>query len=467
MSASAVARAQALLAVRRGAEAIPLLVAELARSPDSYSILCLLSTAYTQAGAHEHALSAAGRAIAAKPDGSEAFVLASFAAGSLGGHDKAVETAEEAVRLAPENSRAHVCLAMARANLSPPSASALESAQQAVRLAPESPNAHFAVGYCAQKLGRRAEAVAAYRSVLALRPDHAEALNNLGGLQAKRGRLAKAAADLRASIVADPRSDTARRNIDVVARNFLVYLQRVVLVCYLATMALRLLADQDGTSVARTTYLVIGGGGLVALAGAAIFMDLRLPRALRSYYHRLFARDKLLAARAALLVLALGLILSMAFVSGSKATGMMVGSSWLCLIASSVIAWSYHSRAHLPASKAEAVTVGLSDAEPRAETVRPGPATARVLEHARRLHRRAMALYVACLCVLVATPCVALLTGHSLRSAALAAAAAVTPLLVPGLIGLLLHLRSRRVGNEARASASRSATVARILNRTA
>ncbi len=338
MSGSALARGRALLEVGRTAEAITVLVRALAASPESYWLLCMLSRAYNQAGQHREALRTAESAIATNPNGPDGFLRASFARHGLHAYGDAVETAREAVRLAPLAWCTHVRLAMALAHVQPVGDEAMKEATRAVELAPEEADAHFAVGFCASKLKRRSEAIAAYHRVLSLRPTHAAALNNIGLLQMKRGHLTAAAHDLRASIAADPNLETAKRNIDLLAR---LFLRRVYYAVFAIFLVMRIMSENR---LPLMTFAVVGGGALVILLAAAVVMDRRLPQALQAYYRRLLIRDRRLGGRVALMALALALILSLGLPLGNPAR---LGIQWgviLCLIAGLWLDKAYSSR---------------------------------------------------------------------------------------------------------------------------
>ena len=341
---------------------------------------------------------------------------------------------------------AHACLAMARASLRPPLPSALEVAQQAVRLAPQSANAQFAVGYCEHMLDRRTKAIAAYRRVLALQPDHAGALNNLGIMQARRGRLTKAAHDLRAAAAIDPKSETAHRNIDQLAWRFVQRLHLAVMLIYGAAWAASQWSLKGTTS--RTTYGLIGGVGLIVLLTAALIADRRLPQPLRFYYRRLPFRDRQLGTRVALLLVALLLILALGLVPAGKTASDLLQCSWVCLIASMVL--NLERRHRQAATNPTGPTGEPSDLAPIGgpRSAIGAAADARALavarKRARRLRRSTMAVFVLCLCVVAAAPCIALLYGAPLKMVAESAGGAAAFMVAPALFGVLLLLRSRR-----------------------
>ncbi|HEX4143943.1 MAG TPA: sulfotransferase [Pirellulales bacterium] len=69
-----------------------------------------------------------------------------------------------------------------------------------------------------QAAGRFAEATEAYRQIIALRPDLAEAHNNLGYALEQQGQLDNAAAEYRRAVALDPRLFQAHENLGNVAR---------------------------------------------------------------------------------------------------------------------------------------------------------------------------------------------------------------------------------------------------------
>ena len=86
---------------------------------------------------------------------------------------------------------------------------------------PEEPaelDALLALAMRQHRAGRLAEAAAAYRQILALRPDIAEAHNNLGVVLRHQGRLEQAAARYRQAVALKPNYADAYNNLGNVLR---------------------------------------------------------------------------------------------------------------------------------------------------------------------------------------------------------------------------------------------------------
>jgi len=90
---------------------------------------------------------------------------------------------------------------------------ALPHLEAALRLNPRYALAHNNMGNALDKLGRYAEAAAAYQTALRLKPDDARTHTNYGNVLAKVGRLPEAVAAHRKSISLDASSAQARNNL--------------------------------------------------------------------------------------------------------------------------------------------------------------------------------------------------------------------------------------------------------------
>lgn len=183
----------------------------LAANPDNPMLLGYLVRAQLALN-HPGATTTARRFVAAAPEREWAHRLLAMALDKAGKPREAVVAAREAVRLAPHESQGHVVLAMQAASVKGLRKEAQRAAEEALRLAPDQAESHFAAGYVAQKRGRRALARREYARTLALKPDHAPALNNLAILQPNSQR---AVAGLVSALRADPQQETAQRNLTV------------------------------------------------------------------------------------------------------------------------------------------------------------------------------------------------------------------------------------------------------------
>ena len=75
--------------------------------------------------------------------------------------------------------------------------------------------AHYNLGVVLAALGRRPEAIAAYRAAVDLRPGYAEAHNNLGNVLREAGRVAEAVAEGQRALELAPGSAVVRNNLGI------------------------------------------------------------------------------------------------------------------------------------------------------------------------------------------------------------------------------------------------------------
>ena len=107
------ARASAMLDVRRFDEASELLARLVAAEPDSSRAWCLMARAHLGADRYAEAIDAANRAVALDPADEWPHRLASNALVHLGNYPDALRAAYAACRLAPGYWQTHVCVAQA------------------------------------------------------------------------------------------------------------------------------------------------------------------------------------------------------------------------------------------------------------------------------------------------------------------------------------------------------------------
>src|SRR5882762_4047944 len=95
-AAGPLARAEALLAIGRHAEALPWLERAIAEDPDAVEPRCMLTLALVRLGRLAEALEAAERAVAVAPDHEWPHRLRALALLRAGRHDEACSAAQEA-----------------------------------------------------------------------------------------------------------------------------------------------------------------------------------------------------------------------------------------------------------------------------------------------------------------------------------------------------------------------------------
>lgn len=333
MSEAAAERARTLLELGRAAEAIDLLGRALTQDPDSYELLCVLSSAHLQTEEFDLALSIAERAIALEPDMPSAYSLASEALVGLGvRHDEAIRLAIEAVKLGPEEWWTHGSLSsayIAAPVRSPKHAEyAVAEAHKTVELAPDEPDAHFQVGLVAQELGRAKDAEAAYMKVLAIQPEHALARHNLSVVQLNAGRPFEALAGLRSVAATGQHAQLVHYNIDVLGTVLLRYVYLGAAVLYFVAR----LAEKDHWS--RSVYVAVIASGCVLIAMLVGILALQLPKSMHGYYWRQAARDWGFAVVPMLVFAAIAAILLSAFQESAMSRQSMHAVALALLLAS-------------------------------------------------------------------------------------------------------------------------------------
>ncbi|MGW4530082.1 tetratricopeptide repeat protein [Nocardia sp. NPDC004340] len=188
----------------------------LAGDPEDPEALADMANLAYRAGEYERALEFAGTAMRVVPD--EPFVwrvralaelqLSRAAAGDEGAQRRvrALAAARRAVELEPDEAVNFRILAATQRDTDP--AAALENLELALELEPDDPHTHLLRGLTLRRNvhgpDAQAQAEAAFREVLRLEPDHAEALYELALLAVDRGDNRAGAEQLRRVAQLDP-----------------------------------------------------------------------------------------------------------------------------------------------------------------------------------------------------------------------------------------------------------------------
>jgi choline-sulfatase len=178
---------QALLQLRRFADAVEPLRTALHLSPRTPSLYVALARAQAGAGRLEDALSTVGRGLELAPRHVGLLQIKARVLLGRGATDAALAVLAEARGQDPGNALVRVDLANALREAGRPQ-EALAEAEEAVRLDARSPEARVARGLCLGQLGRLTEAEGALREALAEAPDQPDALFFLGALALQSGR---------------------------------------------------------------------------------------------------------------------------------------------------------------------------------------------------------------------------------------------------------------------------------------
>jgi Flp pilus assembly protein TadD len=345
-SASAGARAQALINLGRSGEAVSILSPAVAADPHSYTLVCLLSQAYLGSKDPHAALSAAQRATALAPNDEWGHRLQSLAYSELGDHETATRTAGDAVRVSPLEWRTHARLAVASAQAGH-SALGRQAADEGVRLAPDEAGSHFALGYAAMKAGDNAVAEQAYIRTLSIEPNHASALNNLSLVRMKQpGGLQKAMKGFGAALTIDAQLEVAPRNLRVVARRYLRRFHYFVLAAYLVIYysfsshsSTAGFAPQHVSGSSRVAAGLVGACALLILLGTIVVFDRRVPDNLRRYYRRLPLMDRSIGIWLAVELAAMVTICLIAVPTTYGGRSSMGTVAWLFILTGVVMSW--------------------------------------------------------------------------------------------------------------------------------
>jgi tetratricopeptide (TPR) repeat protein len=284
------ARASAMLDVKRFEEASQLLARVVSAEPESGRAWCLMARAHLGSDRYAEAIAAANRAVALEPTDEWPHRLASNALVHLGRYADALRAAHEACRLAPGYWQTHVCVAQAalaahRLDI------AADAATRARALAPNEPDVHFLSGKVSLARGDLAGAREHQERALGLDPAHSGAMNELGRIRLRRHDMAGAIRHFISAARAAPDERIYSRNIDV------VILRAVSRTIYVFTLIALILIWVPATTHMDRLPFMIGLGALGALTAVYFgWMVLRLPREARMLMRRTLRSPRVAAA---------------------------------------------------------------------------------------------------------------------------------------------------------------------------
>jgi len=131
------------------------------------------------------------RATELDPNYAEAWYQAGFSYGVLGRHQDALKASRQAAKLRPEWAEAYVNIGASSYALGQYK-EAVDAYRQALRVE-DGADTQYSLGLSLNKLNRTDEEILAYRRAIAIKPDHANALERLGAAYFKARRYAEAA----------------------------------------------------------------------------------------------------------------------------------------------------------------------------------------------------------------------------------------------------------------------------------
>ena len=273
------ARAEALAAMDRQRDAIPLLAQALALQPRDLRATCRMALCFIELKDPKQALQLIDTVLDSGDDWP--FRLRALALIRLKRPNEAVAAAGEALRIAPNLFLTHLMLShalLAQRKFR----DALAAAEAALRLAPNSRDSNHARASALLGLGRLKEAERAFRATIALAPDWYAAHNDLGiALLRQRKPIAAAQAFLQA-LRLSPAEGVALRNIDVVLAPY----RRML---FLAAGVLLFFAVAPSTSTGTAVFWLIPA---MVVAGIGGVVTWRARRVIPPEVRRALARQR-------------------------------------------------------------------------------------------------------------------------------------------------------------------------------
>jgi tetratricopeptide (TPR) repeat protein len=199
-------RAEALIEVKRAAEAATLLGQVLAGQPDNVRAWALMARCHSLLDQRPEMVYAAEQAVRADPNNEWGHRLLANALLGAGRRAEARRPALESVRLAPQLWRTHFTLATVLLRTKETRA-AWPVAVRARELGPLEPATHVLCGDVLQVMADFPAARANYTEALRLDPDHHDARHHLAMLEYRRARPLAAATNLSTVVAGAPTND--------------------------------------------------------------------------------------------------------------------------------------------------------------------------------------------------------------------------------------------------------------------
>ena len=229
MADALMARAQALIDVRRLSDAVLLLHQVLAIEPDRYEAHCFLGECLWKLGRTDEAISALERAVAKRPDEEMAFSLMAWALiekcektwlSRWRYRKRTLEMAQTAIRLDPESPLALAAMSDVQLHLYS-ARKALPYIEHHLRVQPDQ---HYAYGNMAAAkfyLKRWKEAESFARRALEINPRAVTTMSTLGAVLLSRRRYREAIKVLNQALAIDPDHQVAKHNLALAAQRLL------------------------------------------------------------------------------------------------------------------------------------------------------------------------------------------------------------------------------------------------------
>src|SRR5579884_2607379 len=208
------ALAEAMLAQRRPADAIPCLQQVVRLQPQRAEAHLRLGLALKELGRRDQAQASLQQAVRSRPGFPEALAALGHLLAEQDRLAEAVGYYDQALQKRPQDAetRTNLGIALARLGHLP---DAVVAFQQALGANPQLARAHQNLGVALSQQGKPEEGMASLREAVRLRPDYAEALYNLANLLNEQRRYEEAVASYRQALAARPDYADACNNFGV------------------------------------------------------------------------------------------------------------------------------------------------------------------------------------------------------------------------------------------------------------
>lgn len=335
------ARAVELCAEGHCAEASDLLRPLAEREPDDPDIWLLLARVELAAERYERALEAAEHTHEIAPSCVSADGVAGVVLLRLGRTGEALGRARRAVATDPRDLAAVLLLARIL-SISGSHEEARAVAAHAADIAPQEKDAHLTAGIVAATAGERDAARASFREALALDPSDGAAQHELARLHLRKrlndpSALADAASGFARAASTTPPATRSALSLERVLRTFLS--KSAYLLFVDAFVVVRVLASSHGAPARLVPVALLLAPGYYA----ARFLR-RLTPAPRQHLLRMLARERALAAAAALEAISVAAILAAA-VGSSSTRPALAGAAALAALVARVLLYTALERA--------------------------------------------------------------------------------------------------------------------------
>jgi tetratricopeptide (TPR) repeat protein len=212
IAGKAVDKAEALIALGRHEQAIPLLAKALAESPDDDTLHCRLADAYYSLDQYEKSQEHAQRALHLNPGSDHAHFRLAWIHLHINHFDGALKHARAAIKIDPDDAYNLYTLAWCEYH-SGHYKQALTAAERALELNPDTADLNALIGDLSFNMNKPKQAVKHYREALRHDPEDAHIHCNLGRALATQHKIHEASDHLLIAVKIEPHNEAYREHL--------------------------------------------------------------------------------------------------------------------------------------------------------------------------------------------------------------------------------------------------------------